>query len=145
MRPRASPAASSAPHVAASSVAVKYTYVITRPCSKFDSRPGTSMSPIARSAFVPCRYTPGSYTSNGTGSLIALLVVSAAPSIPSRCPHDPRWRDLLGHDVAGIGQQDLGAGQDQQPHHLGRRAGETQRATRVGQRPVGVEQDLEPR
>ena len=32
--------------------------VLTRPSSKFDSRPGTSISPTARSAFVPCRYTP---------------------------------------------------------------------------------------
>src|SRR6478609_3248587 len=71
MRPRAGPTASSAPHVAASRVAVKYTYRITRPASKFDSRPGTSRSPTARSAFVPCRYTPGSKTSNGTGSPVA--------------------------------------------------------------------------
>src|SRR5690242_7343552 len=68
MRPGRCPAASSAPQTAASRVAVKYTWFITRPPWKFDSRPGTSRSPGLRSALVPCRYTPGSYTSNGTGS-----------------------------------------------------------------------------
>ena len=35
--------------------------------------PGDQRSPTARSAFVPCRYTPASYTSNGTGSRKALM------------------------------------------------------------------------
>src|SRR6478609_10917187 len=83
MRPRPCPPASSAPHVAASSVAVKYTYVMIRPCSKFDSRPGTSTSPTARSAFVPCRYTPGSYTSNGTGSLTVRSSASPTDALSS--------------------------------------------------------------
>src|SRR6478735_1658741 len=78
MRPRPGPAASSAPQVAASSVAVKYTYVMIRPCSKFDSRPGTSTSPTARSAFVP-----GSYISNGTGSLTVRSCASPADALSS--------------------------------------------------------------
>src|SRR3954447_19043121 len=47
---------------------------MTRPTSKFDSRPATSISPTAKSALVPCRYTPGLYTSKGTGSRLSLTM-----------------------------------------------------------------------
>ncbi len=39
--------------------------------SKLEPRPRVSSSPTARSALVPCKYRPGSYTSKGTGSRLS--------------------------------------------------------------------------
>src|SRR5579872_6838517 len=104
---------------------------MTRPSSKLDSRPGSSISPTARSALVPCKYTPGSYTSKGTGSRLALttgdaikrpvsalascgavlllsvLVVTAEPETllvaPQWRPVEPLVHTPHGVEAAGVG------------------------------------------
>src|SRR5262249_35278820 len=74
-----------------------------RPASKFEPRPATTISPTVRSAFVPCRYAPGSYTSKGTGTRLALTWRRYSAIYPAYFPSRlDRERHLRGGSVVGV-------------------------------------------
>src|SRR5699024_4042466 len=58
---------------------------------KFEGCDGVSRSPGCSTARVPCRYTPSSYTSNGTGSVMVASLTGRAP-----CPAGIHPRPAFG-------------------------------------------------